>query len=64
MVVVEQYWLVVNIQLTKYNKDNTKPETVEHLEKVKKSIFEAIADLKNTKKQLEEKLKDGEMGTT
>ena len=52
------------MQWTKYNKDNTKHETVEHLEKVKKSIFEAIADLKNTKKQLEEKLKDGEMGTT
>ena len=52
------------MQWTKYNKENTKPETVEHLEKVKKSIFEAIADLKNTKKQLEEKLKDGEMGTT
>jgi len=50
------------MEWTKYKKDSVKPETIEHLEEVKKSIFEAIADLKNTKKQLEEKLKDGEMG--
>ncbi len=59
---VEQYWWVVNVEWTKFKKDGAKPETLEHLEEVKKTIFEAIADLKNTKKQLEEKLKDGEMG--
>ena len=52
------------MQWTKFKKDDAKPETIEHLEKVKKCIFEAIVVLKNTKKQLEEKLKDGEMGTT
>ena len=52
------------MEWTKFKKDSAKPETLEHLEEVKKTIFEAIADLKNTKKQLEEKLKDGEMGTT
>ena len=46
----------------KYKKDDVKPETIQHLEKVKASIFEAIADLKRTKKDLEEKLNDGEMG--
>ena len=48
----------------KYTKDDVKPETIQHLEKVKDSIFTAIADLKQTKKDLEEKLNDGEMGTT
>ena len=46
----------------KYTKDDVKSETIQHLEKVKDSIFEAITDLKNTRKQLEEKLNDGEMG--
>ena len=46
----------------KYKKDDVKPETIQHLEKVEASIFEAIADLKRTKKELEEKLNDGEMG--
>ncbi len=46
----------------KYTKDDVNSETIQHFEKVKDSIFEAIADLKRTKKDLEEKLNDGEMG--
>ena len=34
----------------KYKKEDVKPETIQHLEKVKVSIFEAIADLNRTKK--------------